>query len=303
MPPSNNFWRFVGVVVVFVAVTTVVTTIDGGASASAAAASADDDGMVVVQLTDGTFEHQTQASTGMTTGSWFVLFEDYSTKQECGPTCQTKISSTFSKLATTTDNNAPELEEEEVGEDGEDPSSSTSSSLLADQGILFASVDCETSPKTCKRFNILPPALLYFHKKAMYPYPGGSSSSSSSGEDSDREGAEEEQEFFTTDNISEELVRKFVLEDFKLVEGMEIPPPPSPLQEVVLGPLLELYEVALQPENRLLSVGIGGMAVMLLGTVLVLIKTLLSSSPSSSSKAGNRSKKTITATRKKTKKS
>jgi len=28
----------------------------------------------VVSLTDQTFEHQTQASTGMTTGSWLVLF-------------------------------------------------------------------------------------------------------------------------------------------------------------------------------------------------------------------------------------
>ena len=29
----------------------------------------------VVELTDATFEHETQASTGMTTGSWFVFFK------------------------------------------------------------------------------------------------------------------------------------------------------------------------------------------------------------------------------------
>eukprot|EP00529_Nitzschia_sp_RCC80_P027166 CAMPEP_0113462960 /NCGR_PEP_ID=MMETSP0014_2-20120614/12386_1 /TAXON_ID=2857 /ORGANISM="Nitzschia sp." /LENGTH=287 /DNA_ID=CAMNT_0000354889 /DNA_START=181 /DNA_END=1044 /DNA_ORIENTATION=- /assembly_acc=CAM_ASM_000159 len=267
--------------------------------AAAAGSSSHSDGSgvaaaAIIELTDETFEHQTQASTGMTTGSWFVFFFENSQQKECGPPCR-QISSTLAKLTT---DNAPE-------EAGEDPTSSTSSSSLADQGIIFASVDCEASPVTCTRFNILPPALLYFHKKAMYPYPGGSSSSVGDGGGSDSDTGEE-QEFFNTDNISEELVRKFVMEDFKLLEGMEIPPPPSPLDDI-LSQLVELYEVALQPENQLLSIGIGGMAVMLLGTVLVLIKTLLSSSSSSSSSSSPSSKSndnsTKTTKKKKTKKS
>ena len=253
-----------------------------------------------VKLTDQTFEHQTQASTGMTTGSWFVFFVENS--KTCDHACQ-QITSTIRKLSSSSsgDTTTPTVEEDEAIED-EEESSTTS---LTDQGILFASVDCETSPTTCSRFNVLPPALLYFHKKAMYPYPGGLSGTSSSSGGKEGEQQEEEEEFFNTDNVSEELVRKFVLEDFKLLEGMEIPPPPSPFEEL-LSPLFELYEIGMKPENKLLFMAIGGMAVMLLGTILVLIKTLLFPSSSSSVNNGTKSTKTAakkTKTKTKTKKS
>ena len=64
----------------------------------------------VVTLTDQTFEHQTQASTGATTGSWLVLF----TVPNCA-SCETL---------------KPILEE--LGNDEE----------LYERGIVLGSVDC-----------------------------------------------------------------------------------------------------------------------------------------------------------------
>ncbi|VEU40526.1 unnamed protein product [Pseudo-nitzschia multistriata] len=94
-----------------------------------------------VTLTDETFEHQTQASTGMTTGSWLVLFGI--------PNCS-NCESLKPVLA-------------ELGSDEE----------LYERGILTASVDCsEKGSGVCFRFSATRlPVLVYLHKKRMYRYP------------------------------------------------------------------------------------------------------------------------------------
>ncbi len=94
----------------------------------------------VVSLTDQTFEHQTQASTGMTTGSWFVLFS----VPDCKPCEDLK----------------PLLED--LGKDEE----------VFERGIVLGSVDCSKNQSVCLRFSTSKlPVLLYLHKKKMYRYP------------------------------------------------------------------------------------------------------------------------------------
>ena len=96
----------------------------------------------VVSLTDQTFEHQTQASTGMTTGSWLVLFS----VPDCPP-CEA-LKPMLEDLGT----------EEEVFE----------------RGIVLGSVDCSQNQGVCLRFSTSKlPVLLYLHKKQLYKYPLG----------------------------------------------------------------------------------------------------------------------------------
>jgi len=94
----------------------------------------------VVALTDQTFEHQTQASTGMTTGSWLVLFS----VPDC-PSCESL---------------KPVLEE--LGTDEE----------VYESGIVLGSVDCSQNQAVCLRFSTTKlPVLLYLHKKQLYKFP------------------------------------------------------------------------------------------------------------------------------------
>jgi len=94
----------------------------------------------VVKLTDGTFEHQTQASTGSTTGSWLILFHL--------PDCKS------------CDKLKPILDE--LGNDEE----------LYENGIVLGSVDCSTNLHVCRRFSTTKlPVLMYLHKKRLYRYP------------------------------------------------------------------------------------------------------------------------------------
>jgi len=89
----------------------------------------------VIRLTDATFEHQTQASTGQTTGSWLVWFYD---------------------------------DNDDVVE-GRFPSESE---WLGDH-IVVGAVDVTADGKKVKeRFGInLLPSFVYFHKGKMYRYP------------------------------------------------------------------------------------------------------------------------------------
>eukprot|EP00535_Pseudo-nitzschia_heimii_P001941 CAMPEP_0197177696 /NCGR_PEP_ID=MMETSP1423-20130617/3216_1 /TAXON_ID=476441 /ORGANISM="Pseudo-nitzschia heimii, Strain UNC1101" /LENGTH=239 /DNA_ID=CAMNT_0042627289 /DNA_START=85 /DNA_END=804 /DNA_ORIENTATION=+ len=106
------------------------------ASSSSSAAAQEE----IVALTDDTFEHQTQASTGMTTGSWLVLF----TLPNC-KSCESV---------------RPVLEE--LGRDEE----------AVERGVVLASVDCAKEEGVCLRFSVSKlPVLLYLHKKRMYAYP------------------------------------------------------------------------------------------------------------------------------------
>ena len=95
----------------------------------------------VVLLNDEIFEHQTQASTGMTTGSWLVFF-----KAERCPHCN-KLMPEYEKLS----------EDEE----------------LVEQGIVLSVMDVASCPVTMNRFLIRGfPTLIFLHKKKLYEYSG-----------------------------------------------------------------------------------------------------------------------------------
>jgi thiol-disulfide isomerase/thioredoxin len=95
----------------------------------------------VAFLNDDSFEHQTQASTGATTGSWLIMM---GTATGCSA-CAT-LKPMF----------------EELGQDEE----------LYDNSIVLGNVDVNESPSTAMRFGIQTiPSLLYLHKKKLYRFP------------------------------------------------------------------------------------------------------------------------------------
>jgi thiol-disulfide isomerase/thioredoxin len=95
----------------------------------------------IVQLTDATFEHQTQASTGGTTGSWFIMFHAPFRKS-----CES-LKPVFNSL-----DQEPELYE---------------------NGIVLGSLDISRNQDTGKRFGISTvPALLYIHEGHVFRFPG-----------------------------------------------------------------------------------------------------------------------------------
>eukprot|EP00573_Skeletonema_grethae_P003356 CAMPEP_0201685734 /NCGR_PEP_ID=MMETSP0578-20130828/422_1 /ASSEMBLY_ACC=CAM_ASM_000663 /TAXON_ID=267565 /ORGANISM="Skeletonema grethea, Strain CCMP 1804" /LENGTH=229 /DNA_ID=CAMNT_0048169687 /DNA_START=56 /DNA_END=745 /DNA_ORIENTATION=+ len=96
----------------------------------------------VIDLTDSTFEHQTQASTGQTTGKWFVKFF----APWCGH-CKT--------LAPTWEDLSDRLQESDVPD------------------VIIAKVDCTQEKEVCNRFNIKGfPSLKYFADRKMFSYKG-----------------------------------------------------------------------------------------------------------------------------------
>lgn len=170
----------------------------------------------VVSLNDSTFEHQTQASTGATTGSWLIMM---GTADGC-TACST-LKPMF----------------EELGQD----------ETLYERSIVLGGLDVNDSPSTAMRFGVQTiPTIIYLHKKKLYRFPV----------DVER---------------SVESLREFVLEHYSKSPAEEIPPPPSAMDE-----LLEVWE-KLQGSGMLLYAFIG-MAIMLLGTIGVLISTLLAGS-------------------------
>lgn len=99
---------------------------------------------VVIKLTDANFEHATQASTGQTTGKWFVNFHS----PTCGH-CQ-NLAPIWTSLA------------EELKMDH------------SDSGVLVGSVDVQENPILAERFDIKGlPTLLYFAEESMFMYPVG----------------------------------------------------------------------------------------------------------------------------------
>lgn len=94
-----------------------------------------------MSLDDESFEHQTQASTGMTTGSWLIVFK----AARC-PHC--------AKLQ-------PEFERLSEDED------------MLEKGMVLGEVNIMESPNTANRFMIRgSPTLLFLHKKRLYKYSG-----------------------------------------------------------------------------------------------------------------------------------
>lgn len=92
-------------------------------------------------LTDASFEHDTQASTGSTTGDWFIFFG----APWCGH-CK--------KLAPQFNEAAKLVKEQQLP-------------------VSFAKVDCTTEPSTCKRFSVKGyPTLYYISRGRMVQYSG-----------------------------------------------------------------------------------------------------------------------------------
>ena len=102
----------------------------------------------VVYLTDETFEHTTQASTGQTTGSWLLWFYNDTAKEEMF------FTDAFPAL-----------------------------DVWQDIHVVVAAVNVRKAPQTHQRFLSVKhdplPALLYLHHGKLYRYPYASSSSSS----------------------------------------------------------------------------------------------------------------------------
>ncbi len=168
----------------------------------------------VVSLDDDNFEHQTQASTGATTGSWFLMLGASSGCESC-----TNLKPIF----------------DELGQDD----------VLYENSIVLGHLDVNDSPTTAMRFGIqVIPSLVYLHKGQLYRFPA----------DLER---------------SVESMKEFVLEHYSKSPSEPIPPPPSAADQI-----LDLWS-KLQNSGMLFYAFLA-MASMLLGTIGVLIVTLVS---------------------------
>jgi hypothetical protein len=111
----------------------------------------------VLTLNDATFEHDTQASTGQTTGHWAVLLYD-SSAARTRPAAETARKA-LAALAASRANDA--------SNDGQE--------ATPDPGCLYASVDAsdEVNPVLAARFRgFLPgPVLLLFRDRQLFPLP------------------------------------------------------------------------------------------------------------------------------------
>jgi len=95
---------------------------------------------IPIELTDRTFEHQIQASTGQTTGSWFVAYYDPACVH-----CQNLLPM-WSDLSNQYNGNQ-------------------------DDNIILAQVNTVSNPYTTHRFSITNyPTLLYFTNRKMFRY-------------------------------------------------------------------------------------------------------------------------------------
>lgn len=91
------------------------------------------------KLTDATFEHDTQAATGATTGDWFVMFHS----PKC-PHCK-KALPLFEEFAHEYDKHH----------------------------TILAEIDCVDNGKTCRRFNVFGyPSFLLFRRGRFYEFEG-----------------------------------------------------------------------------------------------------------------------------------
>ena len=193
----------------------------------------------IVQLTDESFEHQTQASTGSTTGSWFILISS--------PTCSS----------------CAELKEafEPLDEDSE----------LYEQGIVLGQMDASSSTDTLARFDMFKvPALMYLHKGSVYRFPLS------------------EHEYRTTD-----VLKAFLLSDYRKVEAEPIPGPPSIWTQIEAS-FADIMRIS-TGMNGMVGVAIAGLLGLMLLTTGILVATLFKGNKNieaTSASAATPSKKT-----------
>mmetsp|Transcript_25744 Transcript_25744/g.36324 ORF Transcript_25744/g.36324 Transcript_25744/m.36324 type:complete len:235 (-) Transcript_25744:150-854(-) len=103
----------------------------------------------IVTLDDANFEHETQASTGSTTGSWFILFK----AKRCRYCA--KVQPEFERLASPLDE---EFEQE---------------SMLEKHGIVLGQIDVPSNRDTTVRFGVRGfPTFIYLHQGTLYRYTG-----------------------------------------------------------------------------------------------------------------------------------
>jgi hypothetical protein len=172
----------------------------------------------IVQLTDEIFEHQTQASTGATTGSWFIMISS--------PSCSS----------------CAELKEAFEPLDGD--------SELYEQGIVLGQMDAYTNTETMARFDIFKlPTLIYIHKGSVYRFPLS------------------EHEYRTTN-----VLKAFLLSDYKKVEAEAIPGPPTiwTQMEGAFGDVMRISGGM----SGMVGVAIVGLLCLMLLTTGILIATL-----------------------------
>jgi len=99
-------------------------------------------------LTDANFEHDTQATTGSTTGRWLILFHNANNKAEVES--MLKNPQTIGGGIKENEEGAEEAEEEEEEE-------KVGTSILEDlleQGVVVGMLDIKENPITVERFNI-----------------------------------------------------------------------------------------------------------------------------------------------------
>lgn len=102
----------------------------------------------VAKLTDASFEHDTQATTGSTTGHWLVVFHDNT---------RTKVQEAMDLLTTPREN-----------EDGMEVSLADE---LLEAGVVVGTMNYHTNPKTVQRLEIPgPPHAVLLAKGKLYHY-------------------------------------------------------------------------------------------------------------------------------------
>ena len=100
-----------------------------------------------VELSDADFEHTTQASTGQTTGKWFVVFH-HSDESKCIGACRAikPAWQTFARVA-------------------------QSPGQLREAGVNAALVDIDVNPALARRFAVTEPIMLVFAGRQYYRRP------------------------------------------------------------------------------------------------------------------------------------
>ena len=161
----------------------------------------------IVPLTDTTFEHQTQASTGATTGSWLVLFHS-SNEDECnanhGDMSCSDIHTSVEQLM--------------IHDEMRD--------ALYERGIVLGDINVSDNKRTMIRFDIEAiPTVIYIHHGKYYTFPFTALPATVSTEEGEEVAVEKNAA------LTQQLY-SFILNEYSKVDGKSIPSPPSFLEDL-----------------------------------------------------------------------